>query len=73
MTRRSPARQLAIYRVWLMACTALTVSLIAFAVPTFTADPHNPMVVLPSVGLLLGWWGSFVGTWVHYGRLPRQS
>ncbi|ANN16276.1 hypothetical protein SD37_11870 [Amycolatopsis orientalis] len=71
--RRTPARQLAVYRIWLMVCTALTVSLIAFAVPTFTADPHDPAVVLPSVGLLLAWWGSFIRAWVSSGSAPRCS
>lgn len=70
--RRTHVQRLAIYRAWLMVCTALTVSLIAFAVPTFTADPHDPTVVLPSVGILLGWWGSFIGTWMNYERLPRE-
>lgn len=73
MSRRSPARRLAIYRLWLMVCTALTVSLIAFAVPTFTANPHDPTAVLPSVGLLLAWWGSFIGAWVHGARITDRT
>lgn len=61
---------LAAYRAWLMAFTACTVALIT-VVPVTLLDRgmHDPSVVLPAVGVLLAWWGTFVGTWVKGARL----
>lgn len=72
--RRTAARRLAVYRAWLMPFVFFTVVLI-LVVPVAILDRgmHDPSVVLPSVGVLLGWWVSLIGTWMNYERLPSDS
>lgn len=72
--RRTPARRLAIYRAWLLPLVFFTVVLIT-VIPVAILDRgmHDPGVVLPGVGVLLAWWASFIGTWMNYERLPRDS
>lgn len=72
--RRTPAQRLAIYRAWLMVLVACTIVLItAVPVAIVGRGMHDASAVLPSVGVLLGWWGSFIGTCVNFEKLPRQT
>lgn len=64
---------LATYRAWLVALTMLTVVLIT-VVPVRLLDrgAHDPTTVSLAVGVLLAWWGAFVGTWVAFERLRPE-
>ncbi|MFD5244978.1 hypothetical protein ACFWIW_10565 [Amycolatopsis sp. NPDC058340] len=72
MTRpRTPARRLAIYRLWLLPLVACSVALIT-VVPVAILDRgmHDPTAVLSGVAVLFGWLAAFIGTWMNYERLP---
>ncbi|MGH2868232.1 MAG: hypothetical protein ACRDNK_11790 [Solirubrobacteraceae bacterium] len=66
-------RRLAVYRGWLMVSVVLAVFLILLVPPELvTYGPHDPAVVLPAIGALLGWWGTFTAAWVAHTKLPRD-
>ncbi|RSN26477.1 hypothetical protein DMC63_01175 [Streptomyces sp. WAC 05977] len=75
MTRPStPARRLAVYRLWLMALTGCSVALVTVVpVAILARDLGDPTPVLAGVGVLFGWLAAFVGTWMNYERLPRAE
>lgn len=70
MSRRTPEQRLRTYRWWAMALVALSVYLL-LVVPVgyYRTGLHDPWFVLPNVGVLLAWWGTFTGTWVAWDRL----
>jgi len=74
VTRRTPARRLAVYRAWLLPLVACSVALIT-VVPVALLDRgmRDPAAVLSAVGVLFGWLAAFIGTWVNYERLPRDD
>lgn len=66
-------RRLAVYRAWLMVSVVLAVCLLLLVPPAlYTYGPHDPAVVLPAVGLLIGWWLTFTAAWVAYTRIPSR-
>jgi hypothetical protein len=70
----SPRRRLAVYRGWLLLNTVLAVCLVLLVPPAlFARGFHDPMVVLPGVGLLIGWWSTFVATWCAWQRVPHRD
>ncbi|MFI6304253.1 hypothetical protein ACIBCH_20475 [Amycolatopsis thailandensis] len=81
MTRRTPARRLAVYRAWLaafIACTTVLITVGPVAVINrgelgLAGALHDPSLVVPAVVLLLAWWVSLVGAWTNYDRLPREA
>lgn len=68
-------RRLAVYRAWLVVSVALAVCvLLLWPATLFTyGGRHQPALVLPAVGALLGWWATFVAAWAAWTRLPRSS
>jgi hypothetical protein len=55
MQNHRPGRRLATYRAWLAACIALSVTMLC-CIPFAATAPRDPAVILPGVGVLLGWW-----------------
>lgn len=74
MTAQTARRRLAVYRAWLVVNVVLATFLLLLVPPAlFTRGMHDPAVVLPAVGALLAWWGSFVAAWTAGTRLPRST
>lgn len=70
LTAPAPARPLAGFRAWFVACAALTLYLAWVVVVEYRVRAHEPVFVFTNLAVLLGWWPVFVRTCVAWKRVP---